>query len=89
MGHVAKQPELDERSGEQIAHEAALGEVSDVMLNLEHTISRAKKALTRVRKGANVNNVEMALVETIADLEKTHKRLMQDTYYAGDNLRLI
>lgn len=59
------------------------------MLNLEHTIARAKKALQRVRKSGGDNNVELALIDAIADLEKTHKRLMQDTYYAGDSLRLI
>lgn len=78
-----------ERSAEQAAHERALGEISDVMLNLEHTIARAKKALTRVRKSGGDNNVELALVDAIADLERSHKRLMQDTYYAGDSLRLI
>lgn len=44
----------------------APGEVSDVLLNLEH-----------------------ALVAAIAEIEKTRKRLMQDTYYAGDALRLL
>lgn len=81
--------EENERSAKQIAHEQALGEISDVLLNLEHTISRAKKARTRVRKAGGDNNVELALVDAITDLERSHKRLMQDTYYAGDSLRLI
>ncbi len=76
------------RSAEQIAHEKALGEISDVLLNLEHTIARAKKALVRVRKAGD-NNIELALTEAIVDLERSHKRFMQDTYYAGDSLRLI
>lgn len=78
-----------ERSAEQAAHERALGEISDVLLNLEHTIARAKKAQTRVRKAGGDNNVELALADVVADLERSHKRLMQDTYYAGDSLRLI
>lgn len=79
----------NERSAMQVARETALGEISDVLLNFEHTISRSKKALTRVRKLGGDHNVELALIEAIADLERTHKRLMQDTYYAGDSVRLI
>ena len=79
----------NQRSAEQIAHERALGEISDVLLNLEHTRARAKKALAVVRKGGGDNNIELALSELIADLERTHKRFMQDTYYAGASLRLI
>ena len=30
-----------------------------------------------------------ALIEAIAHLERSHKRLMQDTCYAGDSVRLI
>ncbi len=77
------------RTDDQVTREQALGEISDVLLNLEHTIARAKKALVRVRKGGGDNNIEFALVEAIADLERTHKRFMQDTYYAGDSVRLI
>lgn len=77
------------RSPVEVAHETTLGEISDVLLNLEHTLARAKKALLRVRKSGGDSNIEMALTELIADLERTHKRMMQDTYYAGDSLRLI
>ena len=77
------------RTPEQAAREQSLAEISDVLLNLEHTIARAKKALVRVRKLGADNNVELALVDAIADLERSHKRFMQDTYYAGDSLRLI
>jgi hypothetical protein len=77
------------RSPEQVTREQALSEISDVLLNLEHTIARAKKALVRVRKVGGDSNVELALVDAIADLERSHKRFMQDTYYSGDSLRLI
>lgn len=79
----------DPRSAEQIAREAAMGEVSDVLLNLEHTIARSKKAIDRSRKSGGNPNVELALADALADLQRVHKRLMQDTYYAGDSLRLI
>lgn len=80
---------VDGRTEAEVAHEQALGEISDVMLNLEHTIARAKKALQRVRKNGGHNNVELALTDAIKDLERSHKRLMQDTYYAGDSVRLL
>lgn len=78
-----------DRTPHEIAQERAMGEISDVLLNLEHTLSRAKKALAQVKKAGGNQNVELALTDAIADLARTHKRLMQDTYYAGDSLRLI
>jgi hypothetical protein len=71
------------------ASEAAMGEVSAVLLNLEHTIARAKKGLARVKKSGGDHNVELALTAAIEELSKQHKRLMQDTYYAGDAVRLL
>jgi len=79
----------DSSAGSHASHEAALGEVSDVMLNLEHTLARAKKARDRVRKTGGDPNVELALGVLIEDLSRSRKRLMQDTYYAGDALRLL
>jgi hypothetical protein len=79
----------DPRSPEQIARESAMGEVSDVLLNLEHTIARSKKAIERSRKAGGNPNVEFALQEALTDLQRINKRLMHDTYYAGDSLRLI
>ena len=67
----------------------AMGEVSAVLLNLEHTIARAKKGLARVRRAGGDANVELALEAAIKDLTQQHKRLMQDTYYAGDAIRLL
>jgi hypothetical protein len=71
------------------ASEAAMGEVSAVLLNLEHTISRAKKGLAKVRREGGDTNVELALESAIKELSAQHKRLMQDTYYAGDAIRLL
>lgn len=83
-------PEPDmRRSQEQVDHERAMGEVSDVLLNLEHSAARAIKALKVVVKAGNEPNLELALGETIKDLERLRKRLMQDTYFAGDALRMI
>ena len=56
----------DPRSPELMAREVAVGEVSDVLLN-----------------------VGLALGDALSVLQRTHTRLMQDAYYAGDSLRLI
>jgi hypothetical protein len=78
-----------QRSDEQVVHERAMGEVSDVLLNLEHTVARAKKALKVVSKGGAEPNAELALAAVVKDLESARKRLMKDTYFAGDAIRLI
>ncbi|MEP6665566.1 MAG: hypothetical protein ABJA81_03865 [Nocardioidaceae bacterium] len=78
-----------DRTPEQVARERAAGQVSDVLLNLEHTLARAKKAHKLVAKDGVDSNAELALVDAIRELERVRKRLQQDTYFAGDSLRLI
>lgn len=80
---------MQEPSREGSSSENAMGEVSAVLLNLEHTIARAKKGLIKVRRAGGDANVELALQVAITELTKQHKRLMQDTYYAGDAIRLL
>lgn len=77
------------RSDEQVALERAKGEVSDVLLNIEHALDRARRARKKVAKDGVDNNAELALAEVSAGLERLRKRLLQDTYFAGDNLRLM
>ncbi|MGI8881465.1 MAG: hypothetical protein ACR2KJ_13370 [Jatrophihabitans sp.] len=79
----------DARSDEQIAHERALGQVSDTLLCIEQAIDRAKRGLKAVAKNGGDKNVELALNATLTDLQRVRKRLMQDTYYAGDAVRLM
>ena len=77
-----------ERSGDEVARERAAAEVSDVLLNIEYALTRAKKARAVVDKdGADVN-ASLALSDAIRDLERLRKRLTQDTYYSADT-RLI
>ena len=78
-----------ERSADQVAHERAMGEVSDVLRNLEHTVARARKALKVVAKGGAEPNLELALEQSVKELERARKRLLQDTYFAGDASRII
>ena len=77
-----------ERSSEQIARERAAAEVSDVLLNIEHALARAKKARSVVAKDGVDANAELALSAAVKDLERLRKRLTQDTYFASD-MRLI
>ena len=53
------------RTPEQASHERSLGEVSDVLLNLDHTLARAKKAKTRMAKDPEAHNAALALDDLI------------------------
>ena len=77
-----------ERSSQQVARERSSAEISDVLLTIEHALSRAKKAKAVVSKDGVDVNAELALADAIKDLEKLRKRLTQDTYFASD-VRLI
>lgn len=77
------------RTSEETARERAMGEVSDVMLNLEHTLARAKKAHKTVLRDGVDRNAELALADAITGLEALRKRLLKDTYFAGDSVRLL
>jgi hypothetical protein len=79
----------DPRSAEQVAHERAMGEVSDTLLCIEQAIDRAKRGLKTTAKSGGDVNVDLALTAALAELKKIHKRLMQDTYFTGDALRLL
>ncbi|MEJ5945790.1 hypothetical protein WDZ17_10855 [Pseudokineococcus basanitobsidens] len=85
MGQAAHDP----RPQGQVAHERAQNEVSDVLLNLEHTISRAKKAARRLGESPEEHNAKLALAEARVALEATRSRLQKDAYFAGDELRLV
>lgn len=78
-----------QRSPEQIVAERAMSEVSDVLLNIEHAVNRARRAHRIVAKDGVDRNAELALFEAAEQLSKLRKRLMQDTYYTGDAIRLI
>ncbi|GAA4851561.1 hypothetical protein ACFQ34_00245 [Pseudonocardia benzenivorans] len=79
----------DPRSTDQIAHERAMAEVSDVLLNLEHTISRAKKSLKKLGDSPEEHNARLALRDALTSLEATRARLQKDTYFGGNELRLV
>lgn len=78
-----------DRDPEQVARERAAGEVSAVLLNLDHTLARARRAHKAVVKDGADRNAELALGAIIAELQQVRKRFMQDAVYAGDDLRLM
>lgn len=80
---------LDTRSPEQIAHELSMGEVSDVLTNLDFAIGRTKKALTKLRKSGVQTNVIEPLEDALAEMQSTRKRLLHGTYYVGTDTRLL
>lgn len=79
----------DERTSEELSHEQAMGEVSDVMVNLEHAIDRARQALKRVSKAGDQPNIQLALADLTKDLDRIRRRLTKDTYFADDTYRLL
>lgn len=54
------------RTDEEIALERAKAEVSDVLLNIEHALDRAKRARKNVAKDGVDGNAELALSEAAA-----------------------
>lgn len=80
---------VSDRDPDQVARERAAAEVSDVLLNLDHTLARARRAQKIVRKDGADRNAELALEAVIGDLQRIRKRLTRDAVYAGDDLRLM
>jgi len=76
-------------TAQQVAHEAAMAEVEETLLNIEHTIRRADRAYRAVASRSADANLELALKEAVGQLEATRKTLFQATYFSGDQQRLI
>ncbi|WP_260783247.1 hypothetical protein [Rhodococcus sp. PAE-6] len=66
-----------------------MSEVSDVLVNIEHAITRAKKAKKRLGNSPEEHNAQLALADALKELERTRTRLQKDAYFSGDELRLV
>ncbi len=66
-----------------------MGDVSDVLTNIEYAIARAQKALKRLGDAPEEHNARLALTSAVTELQATRKRLQRDTYFAGPELRLL
>lgn len=78
------QPAVSPGGGDRAARERAAAQVSDVLLNLEHTLARARKGHKLVAADGVDVNAELALADLVKDLDRLRKRLTQDTYFATD-----
>ena len=84
------QPETSTaRSAQQVLDERSLGEVSDVLTCVDQAIERATRARRALAKVDGSGNAALAVSDALVQLQRTRKRLVQDTYYAADALRLI
>lgn len=82
-------PAHDPRSESQAAHERAMSEVSDVLVNVEYALARAKKAKKRLGDSPEESNSLLALGDAIKSLEQVRTRLEKDAYFGGNELRLV
>lgn len=78
-----------QRSEEQAAKERAMGEVSDVLTVLDQAVTRAEQAHQQVASSESDRNAELALGSAVEQLQQARQRLVRDTYYTGDSLRLL
>jgi hypothetical protein len=89
FGETMGTPAHDPRSEAQAAHERAMSEVSDVLINVEHALARAKKAKKRLGASPEESNALLALGDAIKSLEQVRTRLQKDAFFAGNEMRLV
>jgi hypothetical protein len=77
-----------ERSPDQIAHETAMHEVEETLLNIEQAIRRADRGRKAILAGSE-QNLRRCLETVIDQLEAVRKELFQSAYFGGDQQRLI
>ncbi len=78
-----------ERGPEQVAREAALHQVEETILNIEQAIKRADRARKAITVDGPENNLRLALVTAVTQLESVRKELFQSAYFGGDQQRLL
>jgi hypothetical protein len=79
---TAAEQKVDELSPERRADEAVMLEVARTLLNIEHSIARAEKALVAAKANPRQTQVFFALERSIPQLKAAYKKLFQDTYFA-------
>jgi len=60
-----------------------------VLISLEHAIARPKKAAKGLGDTPEEHNARLALADAQATLEKVRTRLQKDSYFSGNELRLV
>lgn len=79
----------NERSVEQVAHESAMAEVAETLLNIEQAQRRADRAVKTVALLGRDRNTELALRAAAKSLADAHKALFEEAYLSGAQQRLV
>ena len=78
-----------ERSPSDVAHEQALHEVEQTLLNIEEVKRRGHRSSRAISPGRDERNLRLALDRTVEQLEAVSKELFQSRYFGGHQQRLI
>lgn len=70
----------DDRTPSQVAHERAMTEVSETLMNVEQAIRRTKRAQAEVARIGYDGGAREALDVVLQDLVKARDRLFQASY---------
>ena len=84
-GDEMAQQMTDSVDAEERAREQAMGEVSDVLTNLDYALERARMARERIRKSGAHPNAEAATKDLVDALQAERKRFVQQTYFSVPN----
>jgi hypothetical protein len=88
--HPVIEPDsVSERSPEEAAHEQALHEVEQTLLNIEQAIRRADRARKTISPQGDQRNIRLSLDRVVEQLEAVRKELFQSGYFGGPQQRLI
>ena len=79
----------NERSVDQVAHESAMAEVAETLLNIEQAQHRADRDVKAVALLGRDRNTELALRAAAKALADAHKALFEEAYLSGAQQRLV
>ncbi len=74
---------------DQVAHESAMAEVAETLLNIEQAQHRADRAVKAVALLGRDRNTELALRAAAKALADAHKALFEEAYLSGAQQRLV
>jgi hypothetical protein len=81
--------EVPERSPEAAAHEQAMQEVEQTLLNIEAALRRADRGRKAISPTGGERNLRQALDRAVEQLEGARKELFREGYFGGQQERLI
>lgn len=66
-----------------------MSEVSDVLMTIDQALARAKRAKKRLGTAPEEHNAQLALSDATKALQRARHQLQTDTFFDGDELRLV